>query len=99
MTPLRPADVRRAVGAALTAALDTRQKPIVPEMLNSAGSVSAEWYIETLWHYLWKRGLLQGVSRFEVEFKQPARLSDKRLHFALPHPDADRVFAARAQYR
>ena len=89
MTPLRPADVRRAVGAALTAALDTRQKPIVPEMLNSAGSVSAEWYIETLWHYLWKRGLLQGVSRFEVEFRQPARLSDKRLHFALPHPDAD----------
>ena len=89
MSPLRPADVRRAVGAALTAALDTRQKPIVSEMLNSAGSVSAEWYIETLWHYLWKRQLLQGVSRFDVEFKQPARLADRRLHFSLPHPDAD----------
>ena len=58
-------------------------------MLNSAGSVSAEWYIETLGHYLWKRQLLQGVSRFDVEFRQPARLADGRLHFALPHPDAD----------
>ena len=88
MTPLRPADVRRAVGAAFTAALDTRSKPIVSEMLNSAGSVSAEWYIETLWHYLWKRSLLKGVSSFDVEFKQPARITDKQLHFALPHPEA-----------
>jgi len=60
----------------------------VPDMLNSAGSVSAEWYIETLWHYLAKRNLLQGVSSFDVEFKQPARLADKQLHFALPHPGA-----------
>jgi hypothetical protein len=58
-------------------------------MLNSAGSVSAEWYIETLWHYLSKRSLLQGVSSFDVEFRQPARLTDKTIHFALPHPEAD----------
>jgi hypothetical protein len=58
-------------------------------MLNSAGSVSAEWYIETLWHYLHKRTLLRGVSRFDVEFKQPARLADKQLVFSLPHPEAD----------
>jgi hypothetical protein len=95
----RPADVRKAVGAAgkavgaagkaIGAVLDTRHKPITAEMLNSAGSVSAEWYIETLWHYLHKRGLLQGVSRFDVEFKQPARPADKQLHFSLPHPDLD----------
>jgi hypothetical protein len=88
----RAADVRKAVGAAgkaLGAALDTRHKPIEPEMLNSAGSVSAEWYIETLWHYLRKKKLVQGVSRFDVEFKQPARLADKALHFVLPHPEAD----------
>ena len=92
MKPLRAADVRRAVGAAsraLTAALDTRHKPILPAMLNSARSVSAEWYIETLWHYLAKRDLLQGVGSFDVEFSQPARLSDKQIHFALPHPEAD----------
>lgn len=89
MKPLRAADVRRAVGAAITAALDTRHKAIVPDMLNSAGSVSAEWYIETLWHYLAKRSLLKGVSSFDVEFEQPARLADGRLHFALPHPEAD----------
>lgn len=89
MKPLRAADVRRAVGAALTAALDARQKPITADMLNSAGSVSAEWYIETLWHYLAKKQLLHGVSSFDVEFKQPARLADKRLHFALPHPEAE----------
>lgn len=92
MKPLRAADVRRAVGAAsraITAALDMRHKPIVPDMLNSAGSVSAEWYIETLWHYLAKRGLLSGVNSFDVEFKQPARLADRQLHFALPHPEAD----------
>jgi len=91
--PLRAAaDVRRAVGAAgraISAALDTRHKPITSDMLNSAGSVSAEWYIETLWHYLAKRKLLAGVSSFDVEFRQPARLADKQLHFALPHPDAD----------
>jgi hypothetical protein len=89
MKPLRAADVRRAVGAALSAALDTRHKPIVSDMLNSAGSVSAEWYIETLWHYLAKKSLLQGVSSFDVEFRQPARLADKQLHFVLPHPEAD----------
>jgi len=97
----RPADVRKVVGAAgkavgaagkaLGAALDTRHKPITPEMLNSAGSVSAEWYIETLWHYLHKRAMLQGVRSFDVEFKQPARLADKQLHFSLPHPDQDDV--------
>ncbi len=89
---LRAANVRRAVGAAgraLTAALDTRHKPILGDMLNSAGSVSAEWYIETLWHYLAKRKLLRGVSSFDVEFRQPARLADKQIHFALPHPQAD----------
>jgi hypothetical protein len=89
---LRTADVRRAVGAAgraLTAALDTRHKTIDADMLNSAGSVSAEWYTETLWHYLSKRTLLKGVSSFDVEFRHPARLSDRVLHFALPHPEAD----------
>jgi hypothetical protein len=92
MKTLRAADVRRAVdaaGRAITAALDMRHKPIVSDMLNSAGSVSAEWYIETLWHYLAKRALLQGVSSFDVEFRQPARLADKQIHFSLPHPEAD----------
>lgn len=92
MKTSRTAAVRLAVdaaGRALSAALDTRHKPIVPEMLNSAGSVSAEWYIETLWHYLQKRDLLQGVSSFDVEFRQPARLDDKQMHFALPHPEAE----------
>lgn len=98
-SPLRPADLRRTVGEArrtvgaagraITAALDTRRKPITAEMLNSAGSVSAEWYIETLWHYLAKRELLSGVSSFDVEFRQPARLADRQLYFALPHPQAD----------
>ena len=58
-------------------------------MLNSAGSVAAEWYIETLWTYLAKRKLLAGVSSFDVEFAQPARPEDRQLHFALPHPEAD----------
>lgn len=89
MKPLRAADVRRAVGAAITAALDTRHKPVRPDMLNSAGSVSAEWYIETLWHYLSKKSMLQGVSSFDVEFRQPARLDDGQVHFVLPHPEAD----------
>jgi hypothetical protein len=92
MKAFRPSDVRWAVGAAgraLSAALDTRHKIIEADMLNSAGSVSAEWYIETLWHYLSKRSLLQGVGSFDVEFKQPARLADKQLHFSLPHPEAD----------
>jgi hypothetical protein len=92
MKPLRAADVRRVVdaaGRAITAALDMRHKPIVSDMLNSAGSVSAEWYIETLWHDLAKRALLQGVSSFDVEFRQPARLADKQIHFSLPHPEAD----------
>jgi len=92
MRVLRAADVRSAVGAAgkaLGAALATRHKAIEPEMLNSAGSVSAEWYIETLWHYLHKHGLLQGVSRFEVEFKQPARPADRQLHCVVPRLERD----------
>lgn len=92
MKTSRTAAVRHAVGAArsaLSAALDTRHRPIVSEMLNSAGSVSAEWYIETLWHYLQKRALLHGVSSFDVEFRQPARLDDKQVYFALPHPEAE----------
>ena len=90
MKPLRATDVRRAVdaaGRAISAALDIRRKPISPDMLNSAGSVSAEC--------TWRRSgitgqgtLLKGVSSFDVEFKQPARLADKQLHFALPHPEA-----------
>lgn len=90
MKPLRPADLKRAVDAAsraLTAALETRHRVIEPSMLNSAGSVSAEWYVETLWHYLAKRALLKGVSSIDVVFEKPARLTDKTLHFALPHPD------------
>ncbi len=92
MKRLGAEDVKRAVnaaGRALSAVLDTRHKPITPDMLNSAGSVSAEWYIETLWHYLAKRNLLAGVRSFDVEFAQPARPSDQQLHFALPHPDAN----------
>jgi hypothetical protein len=88
MKRVRAADVRRVVGAAgvaLGAALDMRSKRIDANMLNSAGSVSAEWYVETLWHYLFKRGLLKGVSGLDVEFRQPARLADGQLHFALPH--------------
>ena len=95
MKPLRAADVRRVVGAAgeaLTAALETRSRRIEADMLNSAGSVSAEWYVETLWHYLFKRNLLQGVSSLDVVFKQPARPSDKMVHFALPRPE-DREIA------
>jgi hypothetical protein len=92
MKPLRAAEVRRAVGVAgeaITAVLDTRHRIIDPGMLNSAGSVSAEWYIETLWHYLAKRSLLQGVSSIDLEFKQPARLTDRQLHFGLPRLEAD----------
>jgi len=86
------ADVRRVVdaaGEAVSAVLDSRTKLIDPAMLNSAGSVSAEWYVETLWHYLAKRSLVQGVSGFDVEFKQPARPADKQLFFALPHLEAE----------
>ena len=89
---LRPTNVRRAVGVAsqaLTAVLDTRHRIIDSSMLNSAGSVSAEWYIETLWHYLAKRSLVQGVSSIDLEFKQPARLTDRQLHFGLPRVEAD----------
>lgn len=92
MKPLRAVDVIRVVGAAgraLGAALDTRHKRIVPDMLNSAGSVSAEWYVETLWHYLLKRSLLEGVSGLDVEFNQPATLADKQLLFSLPGPEDD----------
>ena len=97
MKRLRAEDVRRVVGAAgeaLTAVLETRTKLIEPSMLNSAGSVSAEWYVETLWHYLFKKDLLQGASSLEVEFRQPALLSDRQLHFALPHPDANDLVMA-----
>jgi len=38
---------------------------------------------------LHKDGLLQGVSRFEVEFKQPARPADRQLHFVLPRLERD----------
>ena len=89
MKRLHAKDVRRVVGAAgqaLSAALDTRTKVIDASMLNSAGSVSAEWYVETLWHYLSKRSLLEGVSSLDVVFRQPARPADRQLHFALPHP-------------
>jgi hypothetical protein len=92
MKALRSKDVRRAVdvaGRVIGSVLDTRHRPIVPEMLNSAGSVAAEWYVETLWHYLAKRSLLGGVSRLEVEFEQPARLSDRQIHFSLPHRAGD----------
>jgi len=92
MRRLQAKDVRRVVGAAgqaLSAALDTRTKVIDASMLNSAGSVSAEWYVETLWHYLFKRSLLGGVSSLEVVFKQPARLADRQLYFALPHPESE----------
>ena len=88
----RADNVKRAVGAAgraISAALDIRRKTITPDMLNSTGSVSAEWYLETLWYYLAKRSLLRGVSSFDVEFKEPARLSDKQLLFELPHPEAN----------
>ncbi len=89
--PSLTADVIRAVGAAgraMSAVLETRSKTIMPEMLNSAGSVGAEWYMEALWHYVSKRSL-QGVSGFDVEFKQPATLADKQLLYALPHPEND----------
>ncbi|MGE0460022.1 MAG: hypothetical protein AB7Q16_01505 [Vicinamibacterales bacterium] len=97
MKRLRAEDVKRVVGAAseaLTAVLETRSKLIEPDMLNSAGSVSAEWYVETLWHYLAKRSLLQGVSSLDVEFRQPARPADRQLHYAVPHPEADALVMA-----
>jgi hypothetical protein len=97
MKPLRAADLRRVVdaaGHAVTAVLETRSRVIEPEMLNSAGSVSAEWYVETFWHYLHKRGLLEGISGIDVEFAHPARPADKQVHFALPQPEADDLVMA-----
>jgi hypothetical protein len=97
MKRLRATDVRQMVGAAghaITAVLHTRSQRIEPAMLNSAGSVSAEWYVETLWHYLAKRSSLQGVSSLDVEFRQPARPADGQLHFAVPHPEADDLVMA-----
>jgi len=97
MRRLRAEDVKRVVGAAgeaLTAVLETRSKIIEPDMLNSAGSVSAEWYVETLWHYLAKRSLLQGVSSLDIEFKQPARPADRQLHYAVPHPEGGALMMA-----
>lgn len=91
---MKAADVKRVVGAAghaISAVLETRSRLIEHEMLNSAGSVSAEWYVETLWHYLYKRSLLEGISNLEVVFEQPARPADRQLHFALPHPEADNL--------
>ena len=77
MKPLRAANVIHAVGVAgraVSAALDSRRVSITPHMLNSAGSVGAEWYVEALWHYLSKRKLLEGVSALNVEFEQPPPL-------------------------
>ena len=92
MKPLRAANVIHAVGVAgraVSAALDSRRVSITPHMLNSAGSVGAEWYVEALWHYLSKRKLLEGVSALNVEFEQPATVADKYLVFSLPQPEAD----------
>jgi len=97
MKPLRAVDVIHAVGVAgraVTAALDSRRARILPHMLNSAGSVGAEWYVEALWHYLSKQSLLQGVSAIEVEFEQPATLADRQLFFSLPRPEADNLVMA-----
>jgi len=92
MKPLRAVDVIHAVGVAgraVSAALDSRSARITSDMLNSAGSVAAEWYVEALWHYLSKRSLLQGVSAIDVEFEQPAALADRQVFFSLPRPEAD----------
>ena len=64
-----------AAGKALGPRSTRGTRPSSPEMLNSAGSVSAEWYIETLWHYLHKRSLLQGVQqlRRRVQAAGPPR--------------------------
>jgi hypothetical protein len=97
MKPLRAVDVIRAVGVAgraVNAALDTRRVTIASDMLNSAGSVAAEWYVESLWHYLSKRKLLQGVSAVDVEFERPATLGDRQILFSLPHPEADDLVMA-----
>ena len=32
--------------------------------------------------------MLEGISSFDVAFKQPARLEDKALHYVLPHPES-----------
>lgn len=97
MKPLRAVDVIHAVGVAgraVSAALDSRRARITSDMLNSAGSVAAEWYVEALWHYLSKRKLLQGVSAVDVEFERPATLGDKQIVFSLPHPEADDLVMA-----
>ena len=97
MKPLRAVDVIHAVGVAgraVSAALDARRARITSDMLNSAGSVAAEWYVEALWHYLSKRKLLQGVSSVDVEFDRPAVLGDKQIVFSLPHPEADDLVMA-----
>ena len=97
MKPLRAVDVIHAVGVAgraVSAALDSRRARILPHMLNSAGSVAAEWYVEALWHYLSKQSLLQGVSAIEVEFEQPATLADRQVFFSLPRPEADDLVMA-----
>jgi hypothetical protein len=100
MKPLRAVNVLRAVGVAgraVTAALDKRKVKITPDMLNSAGSVGAEWYVEALWHYLSKRKQLQGISAIDVEFTHPARPADRELLFSLPRPAPGASAAGRAQ--
>jgi hypothetical protein len=82
---VRAAQVLRAVSAAL----DKRKVKITPDMLNSAGSVGAEWYVEALWHYLSKRSQLQGISAVDVEFSNPALPSDRELLFSPPKAQAD----------
>lgn len=97
MKPLRAADVIQAVsvaGRAVGAALDTRRARIESHMLNSAGSVAAEWYVEALWHYLAKRSLLQGLSAVDVAFEEPATIEDRQLVYSLPHPEADDLVMA-----
>jgi hypothetical protein len=94
MKPLRAVDVIHAVGVAGRAVLDSRRARILPHMLNSAGTVAAEWYVESLWHYLSKGSLLQGVSAIDVEFEQPATLGDRQVFFSLPRPEGDNLVMA-----
>ncbi len=91
MKPLRAAEVRRASGGrrghhgrARHPAQDHRLQHAQLRRQRQRGVV-----IETLWHYLAKRSLLQGVSSIDLEFKQPARLTDRQLHFGLPRLEGD----------
>ncbi|MFN8058563.1 MAG: hypothetical protein U0Q12_05310 [Vicinamibacterales bacterium] len=94
MSHTRTGGVKKAVSITrqvIGALLEMRRKPILPHMLNSAGSISAEWYVEALWHYLAKRSLLDRFTSFDVEFQRPARLGDKYVHFVLPHVEQSDV--------